>query len=120
LLPPRKTTRCNTTKGAETFEELWAWPEAIQQLKTGIARHPKARQRHYFLGLAHATRDEAADAPLAIEQFRAELQISSQDARSHYMLGCQLLKQHELSQAQGELQRAAVLEPDSPDPFIDP
>jgi tetratricopeptide (TPR) repeat protein len=104
---------------SRAYEEVWAWPEAIQQLTTGIARHPKAPQLHYFLGLAYATRDEAGDNPRAIHKFRAELEINPQDARSHYMLGYELLKQHELTGAESELRRATSLEPDSPDAFID-
>ena len=104
---------------SRAYEEVWAWPEAIQQLTNGIARHPKAPQLHYFLGLAYATRDEAGDIPRAIEQFRFELQISPQDARTHYMLGYELLKQQELGEAEGELRHATSLGPNSPDAFID-
>jgi len=104
---------------SRAYEEVGAWREAIQQLTTGIARHPKAPQLHYFLGLAYATRDEVVDSPRAIQQFRAELEINSRDARSHYMLGYELLKQHELAGSESELRRATSLEPDSPDAFID-
>ncbi|HEX4484916.1 MAG TPA: tetratricopeptide repeat protein [Terriglobales bacterium] len=104
---------------SRAYQEAWAWREAIDYLRAAIARHPKAAQLHYFLGLAYVTRDQAGDVVLATREFRAELLNGSQDARSHYMLGFVLLRQKQYAESESELQRASSLEPDSPDPFID-
>ena len=104
---------------SRAYQEARAWPEAIQHLQAAVARNPKSPQLLYFLGLAYVTRDAAGDIPLATKEFRSELRINPQDARSHYMLGYVLLRQREYAESESELLRAAALEPESPDAFID-
>ena len=100
------------------YRDAEYWNESIEELKKAIAKHPKATQAHYFLGLAYLGRDNDSGLPEAIPEFRAELQVNPNDYRSHYMLGYGLLKQHDLAGAEAEFTRASTIEPENRDPWI--
>jgi len=100
------------------YREAEYWNQAIAEFKKAVAKHPKAAQVHYFLGLAYMGRDNDSGIPEAIPEFRAELQISSDNYRTHYMLGYCLLKQHDVQGGEAILTRAATLEPQNPDPLV--
>jgi tetratricopeptide (TPR) repeat protein len=104
---------------SRAYQEAWAWREAIEELQSAVIRHPAAAQLHYFLGMAFVTRDAIGDLSLATKEFRAELRNSAQDARTHYMLGYVLLRQRQYPESENELHKAAALEPENPDAFID-
>ena len=91
---------------------------AVEELKKAVALDPNAPQVHYFLGLAYLGRDGDSGFPEAAPQFRAELRKNPNDYRSRYLLGYILLKQHDLTEAETELKRAAALDAKSPDPLI--
>ena len=84
---------------------------AIQEFKKAIAKDPKLLQAHYFMALAYLNRDgQSSFAPAAVE-LKAELALNPQDSRSHYLLGYISMKQHQLAEAETELQQAAKLDP---------
>jgi len=100
------------------YREAGLLEQSVQELQKAVAKDSRAQQAHYFLGLAYLGRDGDSGFPAAIPEFRAELALNPNDYRSHYMLGYILLKQRKLDEAEGELKRAAALEPDNPDPLI--
>lgn len=103
---------------AKAYRETQFWDQAIEELKNTVTKYPKAAQVHYFLALAYMGRDEDAGIPQAVPEFRAELENQPDDARSQYMLGYALLKQHDQKGAEVALQRAAVLDPQNADPWV--
>jgi tetratricopeptide (TPR) repeat protein len=99
------------------YREGEFFEQAVEEIKKAIARDPKLKQAHYFLGLAYVGRDGDSGFPAAIPQFQAELKINPDDFRSHYMLGYIWWKQRNMN-AESELVRAASLDPKNPDPLV--
>ena len=85
--------------------------EAIAEFHRAMKQDPRARDAHYFLGLAYLGHNESAGYAQAIPEFRAELQLDSNDFRSHYMLGYIALKQRNLAEAETELSSAMAEAP---------
>jgi tetratricopeptide (TPR) repeat protein len=85
--------------------------EAIVEFHRAMAIDAHAPDAHYFLGLAYLGHNEAAGYAQAIPEFRAELQISPNDFRSHYMLGYIALKQRNFPDAESELLSALASAP---------
>jgi tetratricopeptide (TPR) repeat protein len=100
------------------YREGEFFEQAVEEIKKAIARDPKLKQAHYFLGLAYVGRDGDSGFPAAIPEFQAELKINPDDFRSHYMLGYIWWKQRNMKDAESELVRAASLDPQSPDPLV--
>jgi tetratricopeptide (TPR) repeat protein len=100
------------------YREGELYEQAVEEIKKAIARDPKLKQAHYFLGLAYVGRDGDSGFPAAIPEFQAELKINPDDFRSHYMLGYIWWKQRNMKAAESELVRAASLDPQSPDPLV--
>jgi tetratricopeptide (TPR) repeat protein len=100
------------------YRDAEFWNESIAEFKSAIVKHPKARQLHYFLGLAYLGRDNDSGIPQALPEFQAELKNNPDDARSHYMLGYCLVKQENIAGAEREFLRAQELDPQNPDPVI--
>jgi len=100
------------------YREGELYEQAVEEIKKAIARDPKLKQAHYFLGLAYVGRDGDSGFPAAIPEFQAELKINPDDYRSHYMLGYIWWKQRNMKDAETELVRAASLDPQSPDPLV--
>ncbi len=100
------------------YREGELYEQAVEEIKKAIARDPKLKQAHYFLGLAYVGRDGDSGFPAAIPEFQAELKINPDDYRSHYMLGYIWWKQRNMKDAESELVRAASLDPQSPDPLV--
>src|SRR5438309_1324276 len=100
------------------YREGELYEQAVEEIKKAIARDPKLKQAHYFLGLAYVGRDGDSGFPAAIPEFQAELKINPDDFRSHYMLGYIWWKQRNMKDAESELVRAASLDPQSPDPLV--
>ena len=98
--------------------EWEALDNAILEFKKAIAKDPKAAQAHYFLALAYLMRDGEAGFPDAVPALQGEVKINPDDARSHYLLGYIAIKQRDAKTAEGELLRAAALDPQNPDPLI--
>lgn len=86
--------------------------QAIMELKKAIAGDPKALDQHYYLGLAYLGHNPEAGFAKAEAEFRAELSLSPNDFRSHYMLGYIALKQRNMKEAEAELTRALSLKPE--------
>ena len=103
---------------ARAYRETEYWDEAVAELKKAAAKYPKAPQIHYFLGLAYLGRDNDAGIPAAIVEFRAELKNNPDDARTHYLLGYSLFKQHDVPAAETELLRTTALDPQNADAWI--
>ncbi|MGH9511279.1 MAG: tetratricopeptide repeat protein [Terriglobales bacterium] len=91
---------------------------AVRELKVAIARDSTASHAHYLLALAYMDRDGESGFPQVATELKAELRVSPQDARSHYLLGYIAMKQHDPKAAESELLRAAQLDPKNPDPLI--
>jgi tetratricopeptide (TPR) repeat protein len=86
--------------------------QAIVEFKKAIAADLKALDQHYYLGLAYLGHNPDAGFAKAEPEFRAELALSPNDFRSHYMLGYIALKQRRLKGAEAELARARGLKPE--------
>src|SRR5207249_10102351 len=86
--------------------------QAIVELKKAIVGDPKALDQHYYLGLAYLGHNPEAGFAKAEPEFRAELALSPNDFRSHYMLGYIAVKQRHMTQAELELARALSLKPE--------
>jgi tetratricopeptide (TPR) repeat protein len=91
---------------------------AIQELKKAIAKDSRASHAHLLLALAYMDRDGESSFSQAAAELQAELKINPQDSRSHYLLGYIAMKQHDAKTAEGDLLRAAQLDPKNPDPLI--
>jgi tetratricopeptide (TPR) repeat protein len=91
---------------------------AIQELKKAIAKDSRTPHAHLLLALAYIDRDGESSFSQAAAELQAELKINPQDARSHYLLGYIAMKQHDAKTAEGDLLRAAQLDPKNPDPLI--
>jgi tetratricopeptide (TPR) repeat protein len=100
------------------YREGEFFEQAVAEIKNAIARDPKLKQAHYFLGLAYVGRDGDSGFPAAIPEFQAELKINPDDFRSHYMLGYIWWKQRNMKDAESELVRAASIDPQNPDPLV--
>jgi len=86
--------------------------KAIVELKKAIASDPKALDQHYYLGLAYLGHNPEAGFARAEPEFRAELALSPNDFRSHYMLGYIAVKQRRTKEAEAELASAHALKPE--------
>jgi tetratricopeptide (TPR) repeat protein len=91
---------------------------AIQELKKAIAKDSRTPHAHLLLALAYIDRDGESSFSQSAAELQAELKINPQDARSHYLLGYIAMKQHDAKTAEGDLLRAAQLDPKNSDPLI--
>jgi tetratricopeptide (TPR) repeat protein len=91
---------------------------SVKELKTAIAKDGRAPRAHYLLALAYIDRDGESSFAQAVAELQAELKISPEDSRSHYLLGYVALKQHNPKAAEAYLLRASQLDPKNPDPLI--
>ncbi len=91
---------------------------AVQELKKAIAKDSRAPHAHSLLALAYMDRDGESSFSQTAAELQAELKINPQDSRSHYLLGYIAMKQHDAKTAEGDLLRAAQLDPKNPDPLI--
>ncbi|PYX16859.1 MAG: hypothetical protein DMG84_05820 [Acidobacteria bacterium] len=57
------------------YREGELYEQAVEEIKKAIARDPKLKQAHYFLGLAYVGRDGDSGFPAAIPEFQAELKL---------------------------------------------
>jgi tetratricopeptide (TPR) repeat protein len=103
---------------ARAYRDGQQFDQAIEELKKAAAKDTRLPQVHYFQGLAHLERDGESGFPAAVPELRAELKNNPEDARTHYLLGYILVRQHNLGEAEVEFVRAAELDPQNPDPFI--
>lgn len=92
--------------------------QAIAEFKKVIAKHPEYPGAHYSLGAAYLVGASDAMYPQAAEQFRQELALNPNDYLSRYQLGYIELSRHQLKEAEGDLTRAAALDPTNPDAFL--
>jgi len=92
--------------------------QAISELHKAIAKDAKIKVAHYLLAMAYLERDGDSGFGEAVPELEAELKVSPNDARTHYMLGYIALKRHHAEQAERELKRAAELDTENADPLI--
>jgi tetratricopeptide (TPR) repeat protein len=86
--------------------------QAVVEFKKAIASDPRALDQHYYLGLAYLGHNPDAGFAKAEPEFRAEITLTPNDFRSHYMLGYIAAKQRRMKEAQEELTRAHMLKPE--------
>ncbi len=91
---------------------------AVKELKLAIAKDGRFPHAHFLLALAYVDRDGESAFPQVATELQAELKISPEDSRSHYLLGYIAMKQHDAKAAEAELLRATELDPKNPDPLI--
>jgi tetratricopeptide (TPR) repeat protein len=77
--------------------------EAIAEFHRAMAMDPRAPNAHYYLALTYLGHNEAAGYAQAVPELHAELQLSPNDFRSHYMLGYIALQQRNFPEAEKEL-----------------
>jgi len=92
--------------------------QAVGELKKAISKDSKIKTAHYLLAMAYLERDGDSGFSEAVPELEAELKVSPQDARTHYMIGYIALKQRDLRRAEDELAKAAELDPENPDPLV--
>ena len=113
------TVRMHMMFGLAYKQGGWeALDNAIGELKKALAKDRRAPKAHYLIALAYMDRDGESGFPLAQAELQAELKISPDDSRTHYLLGYIAMKQHDAKTAETELLRAAQLDPKNPDPLI--
>jgi tetratricopeptide (TPR) repeat protein len=98
--------------------EWEALDNSIQEFKKALAKDSKLPEAHYFLALAYLVRDGESGFSTAVQELQAELKISPDDYRSHYLLGYIAMKSHDPKAAESELLRASSLESQNPDPLV--
>lgn len=92
--------------------------QAISELRKALAKDGRIKVAHYLLAMAYLERDGDSGFGEAVPELEAELKVSPNDPRTHYMVGYIALKRHDTRQAEQELGRAAELDPENPDPLI--
>ena len=92
--------------------------QTIAEMRKAIAKDTKIKLAHYLMAMAYLERDGDSGFSEAVPELEAELKVSPDDARTHYMLGYIALKQHDAKQAEAELTRASELDTENPDPLI--
>jgi tetratricopeptide (TPR) repeat protein len=92
--------------------------QTIGEMKKAIAKNAKIKLAHYLMAMAYLERDGDSGFAEAVPELEAELKVSPDDARTHYMLGYIALKRHDSKQAEQELARASELDSENPDPLI--
>jgi tetratricopeptide (TPR) repeat protein len=92
--------------------------QAISELQKAIAKDAKVKVAHYLLAMAYLERDGDSGFDEAVPELEAELKVSPNDPRTHYMIGYIALKRHDAEQAERELKRAAELDTENADPLI--
>jgi len=91
---------------------------SIDEFKKAIVKNDKLPQAHYFLALAYLGRDGESGFKTAVPELEAEVKLSPNDERAHYLLGYIALRQQRFAEAEKELLRAAEIDPQNPDPLI--
>ena len=86
------------------------YTEAESSLKQSLAAQPDQVAASYYLGLTY---DAIGDDDRAVPVFRDLLQGHPQHAPSYVKLGGILLREHQYDEAQQDLERAVLLDPDS-------
>ena len=92
--------------------------KAISEFKVAIAKNDRLPGAHYSLGAAYMQSMGEIDFPLAIAEFRKEIQVSPNDFLSYSQLGYIALAQHRLQDAEQDLTRAASLNEVDPDVYL--
>lgn len=92
--------------------------EAIPEFKKTLARDGEFPDAHYSLGASYLKRSGDTAFPAAEAEFRKELSFHPDDFYSYYELGYLAMNEHQLTEADRDLTRAAELNPYSDDTFI--
>ena len=92
--------------------------QAIAEFKKALAEDDTLPGLHYSLGASYLLQMGEIDFPLAAAEFRKELALHPNDFLSHSQLGYIALSQHNYSEAEKELRRAAEINPGDPDTLL--
>ena len=100
------------------YREGEMYDNAIAELKKALAKDSAIRQAHYFLALAYLVRDGESGFGAAQTELQAEVKVSPNDARTHYLLGYIAMKQRNFREAETELTLSTTLDAKNPDPWL--
>ncbi|MFI5007093.1 MAG: tetratricopeptide repeat protein [Solirubrobacterales bacterium] len=94
-----------------TYTDFEMYEPARAALRAALARDPRARRAHYYLGMAAAKELGRSGLDEAIAEFQAELQTAPQDVLANLELGSALVDVQRPEEALPSLEIAARAEP---------
>ena len=100
------------------YRETGFLAEAIEEFKKAVALDRDTPRAHYYLGLTYLLKDGAARLNDAAEEFKVELASHPDEFFANYYLGIIYLMDRKWEPAIGLLQKAALIQPDNPDPYF--
>jgi tetratricopeptide (TPR) repeat protein len=92
--------------------------EAIKEFNQVLARDSSFPEAHYCLGASYLLRSGDTDFPQAEAEFHKELALHPDDYFSLSQLGYIAKNKGNLQEAEEDLRRAAILNPQNPDNFL--
>ena len=100
------------------YQEGVQFDLAIEQFRKALALNPTVPRAHSYLGTVCLLKGGATASKEAQTEFEAELAHNPSDYSSHFHLGVLHFLQHELKQAEAELNKAVELQPTNPEGYF--
>lgn len=100
------------------FRDGGDMPGAIAEFHKALALNPRTPHAHYFIGLAELSLNEWVATPEAEAEMRKEAELFPNDYLANFMLGFILSEGRQYSEAAKFLDKAAKIDPSSPDPYL--
>ena len=100
------------------YRETGFLAEAIDEFKKAAALDPRFPRVHYYLGLTYLLKDGTARSADAAKEFEIELAAHPDEYFANYYLGILATIDRKWELAVGYLEKAATIEPASPDPYF--
>ena len=95
------------------YRDAGEYGRARQWFESALAKDPRVRHAHYYLGTLAMRADGVLELDRAIDEFRRELALAPDDPQANLRLGMALVELHRDADAEGPLQ-LAVRAPSAP------
>ena len=93
-----------------TYRDAGEYARARASLQAALARDPRVRRAHYYLGTTAVLEEGVVRLEEAISEFRAELKLAPEDPVTNLRLGMALVEAQRPAEALPHLETAAVSE----------
>jgi tetratricopeptide (TPR) repeat protein len=91
-----------------TYRDAGEYGRAGEWFEAALAKDPRVRHAHYYLGTLAVRPDGVLELERAIDEFRRELALAPDDPLANLRLGMALVELHRDADASGPLQLAAA------------